>query len=200
MAPVVEGTTDFRIVCTVTDEKDETVSDTLVVTVFPQYYPLALDYYWKYVEYLETRDDTLVYEVTIVENVGRVWEVERVFYTTSGLIDLGPPDTFEVETVFADDSVWIDDPALSDRYMGLFLPLWVDKTWDTQDGGTGTVTEMADQSVPVDDFTDCIHVILTGGQVERDIWFAPNVGMIISSFDVPIIGEVMMELVEYDLE
>jgi hypothetical protein len=175
------------ITCIVTDGNEESEDTaTVTITVAEDYFPKDIGYIWNYIDEfvnLVGADDTLFYDAEVVgggESDG-YWEVQRHFYSAGGGMEL-LPDTL-IYTI-ASDSVVVDDPNLDDDYLGLLFPLWVDKTWDTGEGGTVTVTEIGDVTVPEADYTDCFHIVITGGEIERDFWLAPDVGMIRSAVSI----------------
>lgn len=199
IAPYEAGS--YTITCMVSDGTEEDdVSETITITVAEDYFPRDMGYKWYYLDAFVNAigaDDTLFFDAEVVEvdttADGVVWGLERHFYTAGTVID----QTDTLSYTISADSVTIDDPEFGE-YLGLVLPLWVDKTWDTGEGGTGTITESGDVSVPDGDYTDCFHVAITGGDIERDFWLAPQVGMVTTAVTIADTMDFELELWDHD--
>ncbi len=187
------ATQTCRLVCSVSDGI-YTTTDTITIQV-QNYFPIALGHVRVFEG--EINGDSLTLRTTVVNSIdlggGRIqWDIERQFTL---------PDTVIVDTSFAyivaGDSIYIHEPRAANDYLGFLLPLWVTKSWATGDNGTGSVPEMGSRQVTAGSFSNCLRVTISGGQVEREHWFAPDVGLIISEVEVPS-GTVELQLVSYD--
>ncbi|MBN2378830.1 immunoglobulin domain-containing protein [candidate division WOR-3 bacterium] len=206
VAPAPDSAGSYRIICTVTDDRDESVSDTITIQVAEDYSPKAVGFYWIYkANILLPNDspDTLTYTATIVDSmlVGDTvyWYIERSFDLVS-IVLTNPVDTI-IQKVIG-NAVWINDPKLEDEYLAFLEPLWVNKSWDTEDGGTAKITEGIDVTVPTGTYYLSLHMVITGGQRGGDeFWLAPNMGIVQTSGSMNIpAGDIdyILKLVEYD--
>ena len=214
---------DYRILCTVSDAKGETASDTVSVTVGDDYFPMAIGYQWLYRDddieiQPEALDsiDTITYEIKVLDftedDSSRTWDVERTVTLMWGEVPIPIEETYSY--IVKGDSVWMEDPSFDEIYLALVLPLWVGKTWDAGYGATGEVTDKKSITVPAGTFADCMRVEIRDIEVEGEtadiiLWLAPDIGIIQTSgtfsFEIPlppitIEVDYELELIEYDLD
>lgn len=206
IAPEYSGT--YNIICNVTDLEGDTVnvtSQTLSIHV-QNYFPMAVGSRWSYEG--EAFVTTVTLEITVRSQVNQGgdevrWNVTRVFDSPS---IPSTTDTFSYYIVKGDE-VFFNDASLGADYLVLSMPLWADKTWDADDNiATGSVEEKKDRGTDAGIFSNCMHIELqdlAGGQEDRTVWVAPDVGIIVQSLEVTlgtIEGEIEFELVDYELK
>lgn len=193
-----EQSASVSIICTVTDvDTLNPVADTLVIEV-QNYFPMAVGNYWKYEGYFgipATLENTIYSKEDMAGGKIR-WHIQREFKWGA----LETIDSVLYYTTFK-DSVWVYDPAEDAEYLAYHLPFWVDKTWNTGEGGTGTVVEIREYGTPAGGFDNSARVDLDlgSGADDRTLWLAPDVGVIVTRYYA---GETVInfELIEYDLE
>jgi hypothetical protein len=187
------ATQTCRLVCSVSDGI-YTTTDTITIQV-QNYFALGLG--WTKLFEGVLSDSTVTLETNVVSRTdlgnNRIkWDIERRFTLTDTVI----VDTALSYTV-AGDSVYIHEPKAPQDYLAFLLPFWSGKSWPTGDGGTGAVTEQGSRQVPAGSFSNCMRIQIGGGQVDRDHWFAPDIGIIISEADIRQ-QTVEFRLVSYD--
>ena len=189
-APYISG--NYIITCNVSDGfQDISMFDSVIIKVVEDYFPLTLHNIQVYTDTLSDYfgnpfSDYLVTEIiTCVESLN-FWQQERFH-----LLDFqGSRELLGIDTVsyrVAGDSILIDDHNLENEYLGFLFPLWVGKTWETGEGGTGTVLRKDEVSVPWGDFKDCYQVVFSEEVFNIDFWVAPNIGII--QFSYTLIGK-----------
>ncbi|TKJ39169.1 hypothetical protein CEE36_10390 [candidate division TA06 bacterium B3_TA06] len=189
----------FEIICTVSDgDTLHEVADTITIHV-QNYLPMTEGNQWVY----EGKDQSgrwALLRLTVVDrkvDEGRIrCYVERYI---EGKYPVPVTDTGLVYTIAA-DSVFIKDPDAAKEYLGFLLPFLVAKSWETGDGGTGRVVGFDSCEVKAGLFEGCVNIKISGGQLERDLWLAPDVGIIVTQLKIDDPLEAELELVEYHLK
>ena len=189
----------FEIICTVSDgDSLHEVSDTLAIEV-QNYFPMALQNTWSYKgSWLEQK---ITLEVSVLrkeEEEGKDnWRMYRFFEFATGE---SLTDTFSYYSIVG-DSIFFSSSLPQTFYLNFLMPLWIDKTWNAGDGITASVVEKDTVGTDGGIFFNCFKVNIQGIEEDFTYWVAPDVGIIVQTVKIPIIGVVVdFELTDYTVD
>ncbi|MCK4334734.1 hypothetical protein KAX06_08155 [candidate division WOR-3 bacterium] len=197
IAPNHSGT--FEIICTVSDgDSLYEVTDTLAIEV-QNYFPMALQNSWSYKGSWLGQEITL--EISVLrkeEEEGKDnWRMYRFFEFATGE---SLTDTFSYYSIVG-DSIFFSSSLPQTFYLNFLMPLWIDKTWNAGDGITASVVEKDTVGTDGGIFFNCFKVNIQGIEEDFTYWVAPDVGIIVQTVKIPIIGVVVdFELTDYTVD